>query len=155
MPTDSPSRSPALVVIGVSLQAVAYLLLFFFDPAPPAAAWLMILGLALSLPGVVLLGAPRRAGNLTWLRLTAGVLGVVLVAVFGAALLLPAEGPDGPLLLGLPRRASIVLLGIGLLPFLILPVVHAWKFDDEGLDPAALARLREEAARLRRKRAPS
>jgi hypothetical protein len=115
----------------------------------------MVLGVALLLPGTLLLGALRRGRNTVRLVLIALVLGVVLAGCFGAALLMPASGAEEPLLLGLPRRAAIVIYGVGLLPILFLPWAFARDFRDFGLDPARLAEVRREAARLAAERTPT
>jgi hypothetical protein len=149
MPAESARRSPGLVVAGVVLQALAYLTLFYSAELSHYSAWLMIAGLAISLPGLILLAAPRQQSDLGWFRLSALMLGLILLLGFGGALLLPADTATDPLILGLPKRAALVLLGIGVVPFLILPAIHAWRFDAVGLDPEGLANLRRESARLR------
>jgi hypothetical protein len=77
---------------------------------------------------------------------------VIPLIGFGAALLLPAETATGPLWLGLPRRAAMVLLGIGLLPLFVLPFAYARDSGDVQLDADALSALRAEAIRLREHR---
>jgi hypothetical protein len=64
------------------------------------------------------------------------------------ALALPPETEGAALWLGLPRRAALVLYGIGLLPVAILPVAYARTFDSLTLRPEDLERIR--AARARR-----
>jgi hypothetical protein len=48
--------------------------------------------------------------------------------------------------LGLPRRAAIVLYGIGLLPLFVLPVAYALTFDEMTLSEEDLERVRRAAA---------
>jgi hypothetical protein len=65
---------------------------------------------------------------------------------FALALALP-EGPGGgtvgePLLLGLPRRAAVVVYGVGLLPVFVLPIVYALTFDAQTLRAEDLERVR-------------
>ena len=151
MSAERGRRSPSLIVLGVSLQAVAYLVLILNDSGTAVAAWLMIIGLALSLPGVIVLAAARNGRNSIWFGVAALLLATIFLLGFGAALLLAPESVEGPLWIGLPRRAAIILLCVGLLPFLILPTIHAWKFDDTGLDPEALASFRIETESLRRR----
>jgi hypothetical protein len=69
-------------------------------------------------------------------------LGLVLLAGFGGALLLPPETPGSPLWLGLPRRAALLVYGIGVLPALFLPLIYALTFGASVLDQAELAELR-------------
>jgi hypothetical protein len=66
---------------------------------------------------------------------------------------MPAEtGADAPLWLGLPRRAAIVLYGIGILPLFLLPFAYAWTFDAMTLSEEDLARV-AAARRAREARA--
>lgn len=115
-----------LLVAGVLAQAAAMIAAATADGG--AAAWLGVVGTTTTLVGVLVMGA-ARAGRLSrWAVLAAGVVAVLLLGGLAAALLLPAETPDGPLWLGLPRRAAILLLGIGLLPAIILPACYALDF---------------------------
>ena len=71
-----------------------------------------------------------------------------------ALLALPGlDAPDAPLLLGLPRRAAFLLLGLGLLPGLVIPLAYGVVFDRQTLTEEDLSRLRETAARVRREMA--
>lgn len=108
----------------------------------------MVLGVALLMPGGVLLGAWRPGRNHRRLVVVAAGLGALLLLVFGAALLLPDAGSAEALLLGLPRRAAIVIYGAGILPILWLPWAFARDFRDFGLDEERLAEIRRECARL-------
>lgn len=134
------------VLLGIGAVAGSYALAFLAAGGAPAGAWLMIFGTALLLSSTLALGAYRPGANG---RLVAGLvvfLLVIIIGGFGAGLLLPEEGPDGPLLLGMPRRAGVILLGIGLLPILVLPLAYAWDFVDVGLDEDALAGWRQRGA---------
>jgi hypothetical protein len=113
---------------GLLAQAAAMALALGGQDAAPTTSWLAIIGLTATMAGTLMLGAARhgRLSRSGWLAV-ATVL-VVLLVGFGAALLLPAETGSGPLWLGLPRRAAIVLLGVGLVPVLVLPVCYALDF---------------------------
>jgi hypothetical protein len=50
--------------------------------------------------------------------------------------------------LGLPRRAAILVYGIGLLPALVLPICYALGFESAVLSGADLEKLRSELAAL-------
>lgn len=113
------------VIGGLLAQAAAMLLAFAGRDADPVTSWLAVVGLVATLAGTLMLGAMRRGRLTVWGWLAVGTVAVVLLAGFGAALLLPAETADGPLWFGLPRRAAIVLLGVGLLPVAVLPLCHA------------------------------
>jgi hypothetical protein len=74
---------------------------------------------------------------------------VMLVAGFGLALALPAEGDaTARLWFGLPKRAAIVLYGIGVLPLFALPLAYAFTFEGLTLRESDIERVR--AARLDR-----
>lgn len=134
------------VIIGTLAQGVAYLLTLL-GAAPREAAWLMVIGIALALAGTAWLG-PAAAHGSRW-RVVGGlsILAVLLVG-FSAALLLPG-GADEPLWFGLPRRAAILLLGIGIFPVLLVPTAYAMDFDATGLDERGLVELRARAAAAR------
>jgi hypothetical protein len=66
-----------------------------------------------------------------------------------ALLLLPGvDAADATLVLGLPRRAAFLLLGVGLAPGLVVPLAYGLVFDRETLTEADLAHLRETARRV-------
>ncbi|MBR9990151.1 MAG: hypothetical protein KFH98_10365 [Gemmatimonadetes bacterium] len=139
-----------LFVASAVLIAVAYASAFLPGGAPAWAAWLLAFGTATIMLAAIMLGALRSAltspGRLafpfafTW---------IVVFGGFGLALALPPETIDGPLWLGLPRRAAIILFGVGLLPMLVLPVAYARTFDDMTLSEDDLLRVREKASALR------
>jgi len=135
--------SLALVFLAVLLIGAAYATAF--DPALSQrwSAWLMVFGVAGVMAGVLMLGALGRERNLG-LAVVFGALFVLLVACFGAALVLPADDPATlRLWLGLPPRAAIVVYGVGLLPLFLLPLAYAFTFRD----PVPLESLLEAARR--------
>lgn len=140
-------RSAALTGIVLSLLAIAaaYASAFGAAGASGWAPWAMALGTSALLVSLMALGASRhgRLGAL-WLPLAATF--AVLAAGFGLALWLPAEAADADLWLGLPRRAAIVLYGVGILPLLIVPVAYALTFDRLTLTAADLARISDAMA---------
>lgn len=108
----------------------------------------MVVGVALLMPGTLLLGALRPGRNVARLVTVALSVGLLLLVVFGSALALPDPGASETLLLGLPRRAALVIYGTGIFPMLWLPWVFARDFRDFGLDEERLAELRRECARV-------
>jgi hypothetical protein len=135
----------SLLFIAHVAIAAAYASAFLPGGAPPWSAWLVVLGTSLALPAVILLGA-ERAGRIGVLWIPIALCFVVLVAGFGAVLLMPPADPADPTLwLGLPPRAAIVLYGIGLIPYLIVPVAYALTFESRTLSEADLDRVREAA----------
>jgi hypothetical protein len=130
-------------VFGAALGAVAILAAYgaaFVPPLAGLAPWLMAGGISVLLPAVLGLGlkGPR------WMRvMIVATFGAVLVGGLVGALLLGPEPPGAPLVLGLPRRAALLLYGVGLLPGPVLSLLYAASFDRSVLSPERLARLRE------------
>lgn len=115
---------------GLLLQALTYLLAFA-APGLSVIPWLSIAGILAALTGTMILGAVRQ-GRLSPAATIAVISMFAVLAVgFGAALALPAETANGPLWLGLPRRAAIVLLGVGVLPMLILTLAYAFDHRED------------------------
>ncbi|HEX7023261.1 MAG TPA: hypothetical protein VF187_00465 [Gemmatimonadales bacterium] len=131
------------VVLGTCLIAAAYVSAFLPWPPPRWAAMDMVLGTALLLAGLMAVGAARPGrpmGRLLW---PIAFTFVALVGCLGLALMLPgAEGPGTRLWAGLPRRAALVIYGVGLLPALILPLAYALTFREHTLDRNDVERIR-------------
>lgn len=119
----------------------AYLSAFATGGAPVWAGWLFAGGVTGALVATLALGAMRPDGGLGRLIWPFVLMTVLLGAGFAAVFALPDSGAAEPLLLGLPRRAAIVLYGIGLLPTLVLPVAYALTFADQTLRPEDLERV--------------
>lgn len=137
-------RSAVLLLVIATLLAAAGYGATLMAGAPPAwAPWTLSLSIGLATTGFFLLGAIRR-GRIAPLLVLAFVLVLVVVTgSFWLALGLPAdEGAGGALLLGLPRRTAIVLIGVGLLPMGVLPLLYAWSFDAGILSDDDVARIR-------------
>lgn len=145
--TENPTRRIALGALLVSIVAiaVAYASAFRAQGPPTWAAWLLALGIPLSLGGVMILGAARggRGGGVGPLKMPFAFVIVVLAAGFCGALLLPAtESAASELWLGLPARAAIVIYGVGLLPTIVLPIAYALTFESQTLDVKDVERVR-------------
>lgn len=143
----------ALYVLFVSIAAIfgVYARVLIGGHAPPWAPWVIALSTALSMLATMALGAARRGrrnGGLGGLAIPLLVTFVLIAGAFTLALGLPAAGE--PLVLGLPRRAAIVLYGVGLLPLLVLPVAYALTFDEMTLSEDDLDRVRRAAAAARK-----
>ena len=114
--------------------------------APAWTGWAMAVAVPTALVAMMTLGAARR-GRVAKRLLVAFVgVGLLLAAAFILALALP-EGPGGgtlgePLVLGLPRRAAVVVYGVGLLPVFVLPIVYALTFEAQTLGDEDLERVR-------------
>ena len=140
----------ASLVLGTLAVAAAYLSAFLPGDPPLWGALTMVLGIALMSVGSMAMGAARPgrpAGRLAW---AFAVTFVILVLCFGLALLLPRGGEGGAALwAGLPRRAALVLYGIGVLPALYLPLAYALTFRERTLDQGDIERIRAARGQVR------
>lgn len=144
-------RTGLMLFVGSAiLIAVAYATAFLPGGAPPWAAWLLAFGTATIMLAATIIGALRsKVPNPGRLAFPFAFTWLIVFGGFALALALPPETAAGPLWLGLPRRAAIILFGIGLLPMLVLPVAYARTFDDMTLSEDDLRRVRETARALR------
>lgn len=132
----------AAIFLSTLSVAVAYAAAFLPGGAPPWAAWLLVMGIGTVLVSTMVLGAERN-GRIGTLVLPFAFTFLVIVGGFGAVLALPPTNPLDPTLwLGLPPRAAIVMYGIGLLPFFVVPVAYALTFDKMTLSEEDLERVR-------------
>ena len=141
MTTGAKRASLTAIVVSTLAIGSAYATAFAKGGSPAWAGWLFAAGVTGALVGTLALGAMRAEVGLgrligPFLLMTA-IIGAGFVAVFA----LPDLGAAEPLLLGLPRRAAIVLYGIGLLPTFVLPVAYALTFADQTLRPEDLERV--------------
>lgn len=140
----------SLLIAGLGAVGAAYLL-FVAGWSRDLAPWLIALGSAGALAGLACLGAARGTRHRTP-RLAAAIVFAFLAVAGGllGALALPAAAAGDPLLLGLPRATTLLLLLTGAIPLLLLPVAYALAFDDEVLSASDLDRIRADAETLRR-----
>ena len=115
------------VVLGSVLAAAAY---WFGSP------WLLWAGICILLPSLLWLALRRGLG-------LAILLGVILAVGLGGALGLGPEPPDAPLILGLPRRAALLIYWVGLLPGLTVGVLFAIGFERLVMSRERLSELRD------------
>ena len=149
--TTPLTKQLALATIVASTLAIgaAYGSAYSTGGPPVWAGWLFAAGVTGALVATLALGAMRRDRGLGRLIVPFALMTVLVGAGFIAVFMLPDLGASEPLLLGLPRRAAIVLYGIGLLPTLVLPVAYALTFADQTLRPEDLARVLETARAAR------
>jgi hypothetical protein len=147
-------RPFALGVLVLALLAIASAYGSAFVVAG-GASWSVpafVLGIGLASGAMMALGAARD-GHLG--VLWAPILGTVAIVIGGLLLAWSMPGAGEPLWLGLPRRAAIVLYGVGLLPMFVLPLAYAWTFDRITLRADDIARVRAaRSAMLRRAALP-
>ena len=132
------------LVISTVLIAIAYVAVLATGGTPSWAPWCYMIGTSTVMLSTIVLGASRGRGGVGRLAVPFALIYVLLLAGFGAVLMMPPEtGADAVLWLGLPRRAAIVLYGIGVLPLFLLPIAYALTFDSMTLSEADLARVAE------------
>jgi hypothetical protein len=143
-------KRAALVVLFLSMSAIgaAFAAAIIAGQVPPWSAWVMAVATSFAMVATMALGAARARrplGGLRRLLVPFAAVLLIMLGAFAAALLLTAAAE--PLWLGLPRRAAIILYGIGVLPVLILPVAYALTFDELTLSAEDIERVREAASR--------
>lgn len=143
-------KQGALAVLFGSMVAigVAYGAAIITGGTQSWSAWVMAIATSFAMIATMVLGAAqasRPQGGIRRLLVPFLAVLVLLLGAFAAALLLPAAGE--PLWLGLPRRAAIVLYGVGILPVLILPLAYALTFEEVTLSEEAIERVRAAAIR--------
>ncbi|MFW6079233.1 MAG: hypothetical protein ACODAE_06415, partial [Gemmatimonadota bacterium] len=137
------------LLLAVAVLALAYASAFLSGGPPRWAVWAFALATPASLVAVMALGA-ARAGRLGPLGGAFALVFLLLAGGFALVLLLPPEDPTDPVLwLGLPRRAAVLIYGVGLVPLVLVPVAYALTFDSLTLDAEQLERVRRIAARGR------
>jgi drug/metabolite transporter (DMT)-like permease len=139
----------AALLAGTLLIAAGYGSAFLPGDPPAWAAWALGVGNALVMVAAMALGAARAGRGIGRLKWAFAFVFLVLAGGFGAVMVLPDETPASPLYFGLPLRAAIVLIGVGLLPLLVLPLAYALTFDEMTLGEDDLARVRAAALALR------
>ncbi|HET9065221.1 MAG TPA: hypothetical protein VFN22_05340 [Gemmatimonadales bacterium] len=137
----------ALLVSGLLAIAAAYLLMgaAVAGLLPPV---LMIYGVGTTLGGTLLCASPGRPAPAPLWLAVATVLAVVIVG-FLVVLWRPNDVVSSPIIMGLPRGAAIVLLGVGVLPALVLPWAYARAASREKLDPDSIAAFVRECRAAR------
>lgn len=140
----------AAIVIGTLLIAAAYAAQMLLGAAPRWAPWAYLVGMSTSMMAMLVLGAARTRGGVGRLALPIAFIYALLLAGFGMALVLGPETASTPLWLGLPRRAAIVIYGIGVLPLFLLPIAYALTFEsmtlrEEDMTRVAAARRERDA----------
>ncbi len=138
------------LVAGVLLLALAYGAQLVLGRTPRWMVWTYLLGMSTTMLGMLVLGVARRHAGVGRLALPFLFIYAVLLAGFGLALGLDGETATDPLWLGLPRRAAIVIYGIGVLPLFLLPIAYALTFEtmtlrEEDMERVAAARRAREA----------
>ena len=143
--SDVKRNGLLLLVLGLLAVSLAYGALIT-GVGGAAAPWLLALGSTSVLAGLACLGAARRAARGATLAVAIGIAFTAVGTGLLLALVLPAPTVDGPILLGLPRVTTVLLLLTGLVPLLLLPVAFALAFAEEVLTEQDLERIRAAAS---------
>jgi len=141
------------MVLGALGIAAAYLSAFGGPSVISMGPWIMAIALPVCLVAVMTLGAVRDGRALGAMALPFAVVFLLVAGGFVLALMLPSDVAGDALWFGLPRRAAVILFGVGLLPLFVLPVVYALTFEGLTLSDADIARVR--AARVAPNEPPS
>ena len=133
--------------VGLLAIAIAYGSAFIVRGGAAWSAPVFAVGVSMAAGAMMVLGA-ARGGRIGVLLAPI----VVTVSIVAAGMLVAWALPSGPepLWLGLPRRAAIVLYGVGLLPLFILPLAYAWTFDRMTLREDDIQRVRAMREEMRR-----
>ena len=135
-----------LVVVGAVGIALAYASAFGGGTVARWGPMLMAVSLPVCMFAVMTFGAVREGRKVGALALPFAIVFLLVTGGFIAALLLPPDTVNGVYWLGLPRRAAVIVYGVGLLPLFVLPIAYALTFDALTLSDEDIARVR--AARV-------
>jgi hypothetical protein len=140
-------RNALLALLAGTLAiAAAYASAFLPGDPPSWSPWALGIGSAVVMVAASALGAARDDRGLGRLKLPFALTFLIVAGGFALVLSMPGVEPANPtLFLGLPPRAAVVLLGIGLLPLLVLPIAYALTFEDMTLSESDWERVREAA----------
>jgi hypothetical protein len=129
-------------VVGLVGIAVAYATAFGPSRVAAAGPWIMALSLPIAMVAMMTFGAVRAGRRVGALALPFMLVFLLVAGGFALALWLPPDSANGVYWLGLPRRAAVIVYGVGLLPLLVLPFAYALTFDALTLDDADIERVR-------------
>ncbi len=130
------------LLLSALLIGAAYVGALVASPVPRWAPWALMIGTSTIMLATMVLGASRRGAGIGRLVVPFAAIFTVLIVGFSAALVLPAESATSPLWFGLPRRAAVILYGVGVLPLFVLPIAYAVTFESLTLSNEDLERVR-------------
>lgn len=142
------TKSIAVVVLLAStvLIGAAYAAAVVVGSVPAWTPWALMIGTSTIMLATMVLGASRNGRGIGALVAPFAAMFLVLLIGFGAALAMSPEPADARLWLGLPRRAAVILYGVGVLPLFVLPIAYALTFESLTLSEADLDRIRKARA---------
>jgi len=130
------------LLVSALLIGAAYVGALLASAVPRWAPWALMIGTSTIMLATMVLGASRRGAGIGRLVVPFAAIFTVLIVGFSAALVLPAESATSPLWFGLPRRAAVILYGVGVLPLFVLPIAYAVTFESLTLSDEDLERVR-------------
>lgn len=137
------------IVLGTVGIAVAYGSAFGPPAVAAAGPWIMAVALPVMMVALMAFGAVRAGQPMGALAAPFAIVIVLMAGGFLAALALPPDRANGAYWLGLPRRAAVIVYGVGLLPMFLLPLVYASTFDALTLGDADIERIRAQRVTTR------
>jgi hypothetical protein len=119
----------ALIALSAATLLLGYVALWWPGGPPRAVHVAMAVAVVTQLTAFVLLGARRRDGRIGAAWVAVGALVVLVGGVLVTVIVSADAGAAEPLLGGLPRRAGLVLYGVGMAPLLLVAGSFARSFD--------------------------
>jgi hypothetical protein len=132
----------ATIVVSAACIAIAYATAFGPPAVSRAGPWLMAMALPVLMVSIMTLGAVRPGARLGKLAVPFLVVLVLVLGGFLLALSMPPDVAGDSLWLGLPKRAAVIVYGVGIVPLFILPLAYALTFDATTLTQADIDRVR-------------
>lgn len=130
------------IVLGAVGIALAYASAFASPAIAAGGAWTMAVALPVCMVAMMTFGAVRNGRRVGALALPFALVFALVTGGFLLAMALPPDRVGDALWLGLPRRAAVILYGVGLLPLFVLPLAYALTFDALTLSDEDIARVR-------------
>jgi hypothetical protein len=119
----------ALLALSAATLLLGYVALWWSGGPSRTVHAVMAAAVVTQLTAFVLLGARRRDGRLGAAWVAVGAVVVLVGGVLVTVIVSADAGAAEPLLGGLPRRAGLVLYGVGLAPLVLLAGSFARSFD--------------------------
>jgi hypothetical protein len=133
----------AALVLSSAVLLCGYGAAWWPGGAPPWVALAFAFATVIQIAAFGVIGARRRDGRVGVVWVGVVVTMLLLGGAFAFAILAPDLGASEPLLLGVPRRAALILYGIGVAPLVALSWVFVRSFDAWAPTDDDVARLRE------------
>lgn len=130
------------MVLGTIGIAIAYATAFGAPVVAATGPWIMAVALPVAMVAMMTFGAVRAGRKVGALAIPFALVFALVAGGFLTALALPPDVAGDALWFGLPRRAAVIVYGVGLLPLFVLPIAYAFTFDSLTLSDADIERVR-------------